>query len=360
MMAPRYARLAGKWFVRVESSVSAVPPTPETRSEAIAAIAAAIARRAQRRRATRWVTGAVGAAMALAGVVGVARLESRRTATTVALTAAPFAPVQITAHPVGGMASVVVSGAQAPLGEDRSVAQGSRLITPADGRATLAFSTGTSVLVGEGSDVTLGGEGATQVLRLNAGWIDLHVAKLASGQRFLVDTPDSEVEVRGTRFRVSVSLRDASCGNGTATRVSVTEGRVVVRHASVESSVVAGEQWPHGCAVTAHAVASLGRSSGDATAPTSTASTLAEQNDLFSEGLVQKRRGDVPKALATFERFLIEYPASALTESAAVERMRLLRATASSFAAGAAKRYLATYPHGFAHAEAEAIIAGSP
>jgi hypothetical protein len=365
MTAPRYARLAGKLFVREESATWAAPPTLETRAEAIAAVAAAIARHARRRRAARWITGAVGAVAVLGGVAGAARLESRRTATIVALSAARSAPVQITAHPVGGVGSVVLSGSQAPLAEDRSVAQGSRVVTPPDGRATLAFSTGTSVVVGEGSDVTLGGDGETQLLRLNAGWIDLHVAKLTSGQRFLVETPDSEVEVRGTRFRVSVSLRDASCGNGTATRVSVTEGLVVVRHASVESSVIAGERWPQGCATNAGAISSLGaRSSGDtasfALAASPVASTLADQNNLFGEGLAQKRRGDVRQALASFERFLTEYPSSALAESAAAERMRLLRGTASSLAVGAAQRYLATYPNGFACAEAEAIIARSP
>jgi hypothetical protein len=40
--------------------------------------------------------------------------------------------------------------------------------------------------------------------------------------------------------------------------------------------------------------------------------------------------------------------------------MRLLRGGDPSRAAGAARAYLARYPNGFAHAEAEAILAGSP
>jgi hypothetical protein len=38
--------------------------------------------------------------------------------------------------------------------------------------------------------------------------------------------------------------------------------------------------------------------------------------------------------------------------------MRLLRSAQSPRALGAARQYLARYPNGFAHAEAEAILAG--
>jgi hypothetical protein len=40
--------------------------------------------------------------------------------------------------------------------------------------------------------------------------------------------------------------------------------------------------------------------------------------------------------------------------------MRLLRAGQSPRAVAAARQYLARYPNGFAYAEAEAIVAGSP
>jgi hypothetical protein len=48
--------------------------------------------------------------------------------------------------------------------------------------------------------MTVGGEGSTQAFRLEAGSLDLKVAKLQDKQRFLVDTPNIEVEVRGTQF----------------------------------------------------------------------------------------------------------------------------------------------------------------
>ncbi|HSY22738.1 MAG TPA: FecR domain-containing protein [Polyangiaceae bacterium] len=364
MTAPEYARLASRMFFREENTLAEEPPTPEARTEAIAAIADAIAARGRKRRALRWMAwvGTAGAAAAVAiGVVGFVRFEARHAARAPAGPPVASAPgVQITAHPMGGVASLVVSGSQAPLADGRSLAEGSRLVTPPDGRANLAFSTGTSVLVGEGTDVMLGGEGATQVLRLNSGWIDLHVAKLADNQKFLVDTPDAEVEVRGTRFRVLLARADASCGSGTMTRVVVSEGVVVVRHANVESSVSAGEQWPLGCAAAPASTSAAASRMQDSAGASLASSTLADQNDLFGEGLAHKRRGEVKRALASFDRFLDEYPTSALAESAMVERMRLFRSSSSSRAPQAAKRYLATYPDGFAHGEAEAILAGSP
>jgi outer membrane protein assembly factor BamD (BamD/ComL family) len=87
------------------------------------------------------------------------------------------------------------------------------------------------------------------------------------------------------------------------------------------------------------------------------ASRLAEQNDLFADGVAAKRRGDNTAAIATFERFLARYPASPLAESASVERMKLLAASGSGLAKGAATQYLARYPRGYARDDAERIAA---
>ncbi len=282
----------------------------------------------------------------------------------VAVAPTALAPVaQIVAHPVGGGSSVVVSGAQAPLDEGRLLGAGSRVVTPANGRAMLSFSTGSTVLLREGTDMTVATEGAAQVLRLDAGSVELHVAKLTSTQRFLVDTPDSEVEVRGTRFSVSVVPPDPACGAGVRTRVAVSEGVVVVRHAGVEDRVALGEAWPAGCTRIGPSTAMAGvRSASNTPTPAAlpAGSTLADQNDLFAAAAAANRRGDTraprwPRSIA----FLATYPASPLVESALVERMRLLQSTSRGRSSAAAKEYLARYPNGFAHAEAEAIVAGA-
>ena len=286
MNDPRYAWLVRKLLVSGGASIAPVPPGPMDRARAIAAVAQAIETRARRRRTARWAGGAVAAAAAVVGVFVGSHALGHVVARAPSQVASSGGP-EIVAHPAAGGASVLVSGAQAPLVEGRSLASGSRIVTPPGGRATLSFSTGTSVALGEGADVTVGGDGGSAVLQLAGGVVDLHVAKLGAGQRFVVNTPDAEVEVRGTHFRVAVAAPDPACGGGTTTRVVVTEGVVVVRHAGAESRVAAGERWPSACADESadleFPVDALPRSrpaarhfAGHRAAPVS---ALAEQND---------------------------------------------------------------------------------
>lgn len=361
MSAHRYNRLASSMLSRIGAG-AAPPPAPDEREVTIEAIGRAIVATRRRRRARLWSFGcAAAAAIALASLGGY-RL-ARRGAPGAQGTAAS-STAQIVAHPVSGGSSVVVSGAQAPLDDGRLLGAGSRVVTPANGRAMLSFSTGSTVLLREGTDMTVAAEGATQRLELDAGSVELHVAKLAPDHRFIVATPDTEVEVRGTRFAVSVVAPDPDCGSGVRTRVAVTEGVVVVRHAGAEDRVALGEQWPLGCPRAAMATATQGaRATGNGAAMASapaTSSTLAEQNGLYAAAAAAKRRGNVRGALAALDRFLASYPASPLAESAAVERMRILQGTSHGRSVVAAKEYLARYPNGFAHAEAEAIAAETP
>jgi hypothetical protein len=209
--------------------------------------------------------------------------------------------------------------------------------------------------------MTVGGDGSSQVLRLSTGSIDLHVAKLSARQRFVVGTADSEVEVRGTKFHVSIVRPDPSCGEGTPTRVAVTEGVVVVRHEGSEVRVAAGEVWPSGCTHTAALAADGPRAPGQAAASNLTqSSTLREMNDLYGRAIDARNRGDVRGALATFDRFLAKYPSSALAEGATVETMLLLARVSPSQAAAVARHYLAAYPSGTRRAEAETILSDAP
>jgi outer membrane protein assembly factor BamD (BamD/ComL family) len=101
-----------------------------------------------------------------------------------------------------------------------------------------------------------------------------------------------------------------------------------------------------------------------ASAPTlgqpSVGSSLTDQNDLFAEALAAQRQGDVWGAVGAYDRLWARFPSSPLAESAAVERMRLLRDASSARARAAAQQYLARYPTGYAHAEAEAIVVTAP
>ena len=240
------------------------------------------------------------------------------------------------AHAAAGGASLMVSGAQAPLVDGRAVASGSRIVTPPNGQATLSFSTGTTASLGPGADMSVQEDGGSQLLRLDGGSVDLHVAKLVAGQRFRVDTVDTEVEVRGTRFHVEVVDPATACAGGVVTRVAVSEGVVVVRHAGVEASVAAGDVWPKGCATAIGIAPEAGAGAGathprvarsPAEAP-ARASDLAGQNDLFAQGKAAWRRGDGAGALAAYDRLLARYPGGQLAEYAWVERMRVMRSIA--------------------------------
>jgi hypothetical protein len=265
--------------------------------------------------------------------------------------------VRIVGHPVSGDVSVVASGNNTPLTEGADVTAGSRLVVPPRGRALLAFSTGTSVLLDPSSDLRVESTGSVESLRLEGGAIELHVAKLHGDERFLVHTPDAEVEVRGTQFRVAVVPADPACGESTSTRVTVTEGVVVVRHAGAEARVAAGEAWTAGDCPGADGGTSRSVVGTRDPAPSS---TLAAQNDLFASAVSAKRQGNYHRALAGFDRLLAQYPGSPLTESATVERMRVLRLADPGRAPVAAKDYLARYPRGFARAEAQTIAEGAP
>jgi hypothetical protein len=75
-------------------------------------------------------------------------------------------------------------------------------------------------------------------VRLLAGRVDLDVPKLAPGEALAVETHDSLVEVRGTRFAVSVVEREPQ---GPFTQVDVSEGRVLIRLKDGVREVGAGQ-----------------------------------------------------------------------------------------------------------------------
>jgi ferric-dicitrate binding protein FerR (iron transport regulator) len=355
MKSPRLAEAAARLMAdsRKDAPDRPVPPLP--RDRAIDAIARAIEARARLRRRRRWVmrTGAAAAIVALG--VGMTAMTSRHRTPIAQSAATPTAAVL---HVEGGGVDVQPGpGTTDPRAGASPLGRGSRLVARPDGRATLAFATGTQLTLEEKADVTIVSEGATQRFALTGGAVRAHVAKLGPGDRFVIATSDAEIEVRGTSFRVSVVPPDAACGDGTTTRVDVVEGTVWVKHAGGEAVVDAGETWPTGC--TPPVVAP----SANVVAPTPStvkssalaASKLAEQNDLFADGVAAKRRGANAEAIATFERFAAKYPASPLAESATIERMKLLDASGSPLAKGAATQYLARYPHGYARDDAERI-----
>ncbi len=74
-------------------------------------------------------------------------------------------------------------------------------------------------------------------LRARAGRIELAVAPLRAGQRFEVELPDGELDVRGTRFSVEVDRAHTR-------EVRVSEGQVELRmQGAAPILLAAGERW---------------------------------------------------------------------------------------------------------------------
>lgn len=345
------------------SERTVIPPVDDraSRDAGIAAIQRAMAERAARqRRSKRLVVGAFGVVAAAAAVAAVFVHRAPASATTLVAQTKPLADtaIVVTATSADPEVTIERSGAtREALTSSAAVQMGSHIVAPPGAHAMLGFSTGTSLTL-DGSDVTVIDARATQKLELRDGAISAKVAHLTPGRRFLVSTPDAEVEVRGTTFRVGVVPPADACADGTRTRVVVTEGVVVVRSNGREDRVEAGGSWPSTCA---KSPASATTSSSHPTAPLTTAaalsaSSLSAQNDLFADAMTAKRSGDKGRAIGTLDDLVTKYPHGPLRESAEAERLRLLRDENPARAAVEARAYLARYPKGFARDEAQAIL----
>ena len=354
-----------------------LPPPPEpARSAAIVAIEQALRERKranEKRRMYRFGFGAAAAAAAVVVLVAGARVQHGQASSG-------EAAVSVRATGQGGEAKRA-DGTPAPFGEDLALGRGSRVMASDVGTVHLAFSTGTEIDLTEKGSLGVTESGKTQAFQLDHGTLSAHVAKLGVGQRFLVRTGDAEVEVRGTRFTVSVGPALA-CAGGVTTKVRVTEGAVVVRGAHGEARLGPGDAWP---ACTDTVAAQPPPATTLAAKPTATPaedlapklavpaldlspkpasvtppSSLADENALYQKALAEKRSGDTGTAVQSFERLLSRYPKSPLAESASAERMRILAREPSSHgrARAAARDYLARFPSGFARTEAETVLSG--
>ena len=81
-------------------------------------------------------------------------------------------------------------------------------------------------------------EGVTVRASMTKGLAAFHIERITPPQRFLLTLPDGDLEVRGTRFVVSVQ-------NGKTALVDVAEGTVALRlQGREEMLLTAGQRWP--------------------------------------------------------------------------------------------------------------------
>ena len=373
MNIPRFASAASKLL---RAALPKAEPATGDRARGLATIERAILARSRRRR-LQWAGAVVASAAAVCLLVGAGRLLSAR----------PEAGtlVSINVSPAGRGAALRAGDRAEALPERAELASGQRIETPFDGGASLRLSTGTSMDLSGSTSFRVDSQGKTERFSLQQGELSAHVAKLSVGQRFIIATPDAEVEVRGTRFRVRVLNSAQACGAGVRTRLEVTEGLVEVRALGATSNVAAGQHWPSDCeeADATRAVATPlepqraaadpnasvlpGHARVSAVTPPSAvpgppthssvehASELAQQNDLFAEGVALHRQGDVVGALRAYHRMIVRFPGSPLAENAFVERIRLLASIGDPRARAEAERYIELYPRGFALKEAKRL-----
>jgi ferric-dicitrate binding protein FerR (iron transport regulator) len=297
------------------------------------------------------------------------------------------ASVSIDASPAGRGAAITAGNEAVPMPNRAELEPGQRIDTPPEGGASLRFSTGTAMDLSGRTSFRVESQGTTERFSLQRGELAAHVAKLGAGQRFIVGTPDAEIEVRGTRFRLRVLDASAPCGLGTRTRLDVNEGLVEVRSAGTVVQIRAGEHWPGDCAESGGPAAlprsessesripsarvptdpeldrvtkrhNLGRALRPVLSPSASPpepTSLGEQNDLFEAGVALHRRGDSAGALRVYAELIMRFPSSPLAENALAARMRILASGRDPGARIEAERYLARYPNGFAAQEARRV-----
>ncbi len=335
-------------------------PDPEVEARIIAAMGERIEREATQRTLRRRA-GVLAVAAAFAIGIG-ATMFGHHPTTVATVTRAPLpAHANVVAHAEGEGAVVVHEGHEMALNEDVALSAGDHIVATASGHASIRLSSGTRLMVDPGSDVSVVRQGLLLMFALDAGSLHADVTKQGTDERFVVRTNDAEVEVRGSRFRVT-SDAQASCA-GTSTHVEVDDGAVVIRNAGREQRVEAGQHWPSDCAPAVMAPAAPLRAKHSAKAvphemtPAET-SELKAQTTLFGDAVAANRRGDARGAIARFDEYVARYPDSALTEGAAVKRFEILATFDRPRAIQAARAYMQRYPGGFGHDEAASILAG--
>ena len=364
----KYARLAAR--VLLEQPWES-PPADDRRDEVVAAMALAIAAKARRRRI---VLVSVATLAAAASVLVVLRLAGGNGSTGLSGGKAGAQSALVVEHATGSANRLVRAASTQPLPDLGVLAVGDTVRSGEDGSAVLGFGNGTRITLSSSAHLRVDDLGSTRRFSLFGGHLQAHVAKLGQGERFVVSTPHGEVEVRGTVFTVAVESPPSWCRDlASGSTVRVSEGAVWVRSGDKQVVLQPGETWATPCpppqampetaeptpvAASSSAAASvrpglhkgatkvarmaepvLGQSPSlvapapvpvlvpiDKPVPSPSFSRLAEQNDLFSAAMAAERQGQHDLALRKLDELITHYPSGPLSESARVERQRILAA----------------------------------
>lgn len=322
----------------------------------------------------------------LAWVAAAAALLAVGTAGVYELQRAPVAPVAAVAVSAGDARMVLGSVAVKRGAESGSLRPGEVLLggeivsTAAASGVEIGIASGRADLAASSELEILRPTASERRLRLGVGRVDVDLPrKLEAGKHLVIETPNADVLVVGTAFTVDVG-RD---GAEPATHVSVRRGTVWIMQGGKQRAVLrAGDEWKseavesRSAPVAAPALpaaaadeprrgiaaetARKGAGRASVAARVVDSGTLAEENRLFQAGLTARNAGNFAGAADTFSTLLSRYPRSNLREQALAGEFRALdRAGRASAAVIAARRYLASYPSGFARVDAERVANGT-
>jgi hypothetical protein len=192
-------------------------------------------------------------------------------------------------------------------------------------------------------------------VELDDGTLRIHVRHQVPGERFLVELPDGELEVRGTTFEVSVA-------SGTTTRVHVDEGVVELRiHGSDPIRLQAADEW--GAPVAPSLALPSAPTPAAAPAPTldkpvTSAAAPTPDTANYDSAMSLLRAGHNDDAAAAFEAFVLAHAHAPEAEDASfLEAVALARAGRADAAALAAEHHLATFPRSFHRKDASTLVA---
>lgn len=231
---------------------------------------------------------------------------------------------------------------------------GGKMTTDSGDPREFVLASGSRLRIAGGSVVDYVEGNSVHRFSMSKGNVEFSVVRQRASERFLVDTPDVEIEVHGTAFDVAINDRTDSCGHRTA--VSVSEGIVEVRAAGQRSFVNAGSHWPEkncdsvppstqqqhpsqqhptssvvraqeraGNAEPAQPIsqrAPLQTSVPPKSDATASASSLAKQNELFARATLALEHREYERAIALYDELDAKYPNGPLAASAAAARQR--------------------------------------
>ncbi|HVR20664.1 MAG TPA: FecR family protein, partial [Polyangiaceae bacterium] len=194
MNVPRYASQVARLLSGTLGNVGA---PPDNRTRGIATIERAIAARQKARVLRFWLLGAAAVALiASAGAWFGSPVASSSTQRQ------PAESVSVTLSARG--AGATLSPGHTALHDGDRLFVGGGVSVNKEGSAMLDLSTGTRLELEGDASVVANDLDRQQRFYLSKGALRAKVAKLSTGQRFVVETPDAEIEVRGTEFRLEV------------------------------------------------------------------------------------------------------------------------------------------------------------